>query len=72
MAILDTHVDRGADEYGTRSQRMARLVAELRARTAFAARGGGDRAVARHRSRGKLTARERIDRLVDPGRPSSS
>jgi acetyl-CoA carboxylase carboxyltransferase component len=31
------------------------------------ARGGGDRAIERHRSRGKLLARERIDRLVDPG-----
>ena len=46
---------------------MAELVAELRERTALVARGGGDRAVARHRSRGKLTARERVDRLVDPG-----
>jgi acetyl-CoA carboxylase carboxyltransferase component len=30
------------------------------------ARGGGEKAVERHRARGKLTARERIDRLVDP------
>src|SRR5213075_1684834 len=29
--------------------------------------GGGEQAVERHRSRGKLPARERIDRLVDPG-----
>ena len=43
------------------------LVAELRERTAQVARGGGERAVERHRSRGKLLARERIDRLVDPG-----
>src|ERR671918_2853004 len=46
---------------------MEALVAELRERTALVARGGGERAVERHRSRGKLTARERIDRLVDPG-----
>src|SRR6476620_11783641 len=46
---------------------MSELVAELRERTAQVARGGGERAVERHRSRGKLTARERIDRLVDPG-----
>src|SRR5881409_1839897 len=45
---------------------MAALVAELRARTAEVARGGGEHAIERHRSRGKLTARERIDRLVDP------
>ncbi|HKT43579.1 MAG TPA: carboxyl transferase domain-containing protein [Gaiellaceae bacterium] len=43
------------------------LVAELRERTAEVALGGGEAAVERHRSRGKMTARERIDRLVDPG-----
>src|SRR5437660_9875692 len=46
---------------------MAALVSELRERTDQVARGGGDKAVERHRSRGKLLARERIDRLVDPG-----
>src|SRR5947209_697612 len=50
-----------------RTEQMAALVAELRERTEQVARGGGDAAVERHRSRGKLTARERIDRLVDPG-----
>ena len=46
---------------------MQALVAELRERTAEVARGGGEKAMERHRSRGKLPARERIDRLVDPG-----
>src|SRR5690242_12922752 len=46
---------------------MQALVDELRGRTAQVAAGGGERAVARHRERGKLLARERIDRLVDPG-----
>ena len=50
-----------------RTARMEALVAELRERTAEVARGGGEAAVERHRSRGKLPARERIDRLVDPG-----
>src|SRR5258705_430901 len=29
--------------------------------------GGDDRPIARHRERGKLPVRERIDRLIDPG-----
>jgi acetyl-CoA carboxylase carboxyltransferase component len=45
---------------------MEALVAELRERSARVARGGGERAIERHRSRGKLLAHERIDRLVDP------
>ena len=46
---------------------MAALVAALRERSVQVAQGGGERATERHRSRGKLTAHERIDRLVDPG-----
>src|SRR5438067_5972067 len=45
---------------------MAALGAELRERTVEVARGGGERAMERHRERGKLPVRERIDRLVDP------
>ncbi len=56
-----------SDVFEARKQCMSELVSELRERTAQVAAGGGERAVERHRSRGKLLARERIDRLVDPG-----
>src|SRR6266705_3082017 len=46
---------------------MEELVAELRERSGQVAAGGGEKAMERHRSRGKLPARERVDRLVDPG-----
>src|SRR5229473_8680147 len=65
MAVLTSQVER-SDEFSRRYERMTALVAELRERTAEVARGGGEQSVERHRSRGKLTARERIDRLVDP------
>src|SRR5712692_3905184 len=55
------------ETFERRREHMEALVAELRERTAQVARGGGEEALERHRSRGKLTARERIDRLVDPG-----
>jgi acetyl-CoA carboxylase carboxyltransferase component len=66
MAVLSSQVERASDDYTRRRERMEALVAELRERTALVARGGGERALERHRARGKLTARERIDRLVDP------
>src|SRR5438270_2132906 len=66
VAVLSSQVERESDEYARRRGRMEALVAELQERTALVARGGGERALERHRSRGKLTARERIDRLVDP------
>src|SRR5215210_3198817 len=56
-----------SDLFEARRARMAGLVSELHERTAQVAAGGGEKATERHRSRGKLLARERIDRLVDPG-----
>src|SRR5204862_1271998 len=67
MAVLTSQLDRDAEEFARRRERMEELVAELRERTAQVARGGGEKALERHRSRGKLPARERIDRLLDPG-----
>jgi acetyl-CoA carboxylase carboxyltransferase component len=67
MVVLSSQVERESDEFERRHELMDGLVAELRERTAQVARGGGEKATERHRSRGKLTARERIDRLVDPG-----
>src|SRR5581483_7828508 len=66
MTLLQTRVDRTGD-FDRRRERMQMLVDELRARSAEVAAGGGERAVERHRARGKLLARERIDRLTDPG-----
>jgi len=67
VAVLTSQLDRDAEEFARRRDRMEELVAELQGRTAEAARGGGEASMERHRSRGKLPARERIDRLVDPG-----
>src|SRR5438034_4698904 len=65
MSLLQSRIERSGD-FDRRRERMAGLVAELRERSAQVAAGGGDKAIERHRSRGKLLARERIDRLVDP------
>jgi acetyl-CoA carboxylase carboxyltransferase component len=67
VSLLTSQVDRASEAFERRRARMEELVAELRERTGQVALGGGERAVERHRSRGKLTAHERIDRLVDPG-----
>jgi acetyl-CoA carboxylase carboxyltransferase component len=66
MAVLESDVQKD-EVFERRRERMEGLVAELRERSAQVARGGGEKPTERHRSRGKLTARERIDRLIDPG-----
>ncbi|GAC1531376.1 MAG: carboxyl transferase domain-containing protein [Acidimicrobiales bacterium] len=48
---------------------MVALLAELDTVNAQARNGGGDRYVERHRARGKMLVRERIELLVDPDSP---
>ncbi len=45
------------------------LAEELRRRVALAALGGPEAVRTRHKARGKLLPRERVDRLLDPGSP---
>jgi 3-methylcrotonyl-CoA carboxylase beta subunit len=48
---------------------MRQLVSELRTNINKVAAGGGETAINRHKEKGKLLARERIDLLLDPGSP---
>jgi acetyl-CoA carboxylase carboxyltransferase component len=59
-------VDPSAETFRANADAMQDLVSTLRERLARVRAGGGEASVERHRSRGKLTARERIDLLVDP------
>jgi acetyl-CoA carboxylase carboxyltransferase component len=64
---IASHLDAGSDEFLRNREHMRGLVAELEGHLERARAGGGETAVDRHRARGKLLARERIERLVDPG-----
>src|SRR5207253_1051848 len=55
------------EERGMTESSWEREVAELRRREALAQRMGGLDKVERHKAQGKLTVRERIDGLLDPG-----
>src|SRR5215467_9699160 len=48
---------------------MQALVADLRSRLETVKKGGGELAVRRHKERGKMFVRERIDAVIDPGTP---
>ena len=69
MVVLRSRLDPNAPETRANQDAMAALVDDLRARQhAVAGRGAGgdDRSIDRHRERGKLPVRERIERLIDP------
>ncbi|TMD28973.1 MAG: methylcrotonoyl-CoA carboxylase, partial [Chloroflexi bacterium] len=70
MPVLRSRLDPAGAETQANRTAMEALVAELRAKQAEVSSrgaGGDDRSIARHRDRGKLPVRERIDRLLDPG-----
>lgn len=48
---------------------MSQLVTELRSNINKVVAGGGEIATKRHKEKGKLLARERVDLLLDPGSP---
>jgi len=70
MAVLGSSLDPASAPFQANADTMRALVEDLRSRAAtLTARGaaGDDRSIARHRERGKLPVRERIDRIIDPG-----
>jgi acetyl-CoA carboxylase carboxyltransferase component len=72
MPVLRSRLDPAAAETRANHDSMAALVEELRRRQfelADRGAGGDDRTIERHRERGKLPVRDRIDHLLDPGTP---
>ena len=66
---LESHVDVSSEEFRKNHDRMSALVTELRDRRASVRQGGGEKYIQRHREQGKLPARDRIGKLLDPGSP---
>jgi acetyl-CoA carboxylase carboxyltransferase component len=70
MSVLRSRLDPASDESIANRATMEGLVADLRnrqARVSANGAGGDPVSIERHRSRGKMTVRERVDRLIDPG-----
>jgi len=67
VSRLGTSVDPGGEEFETNAAAYAKLLKDLRAAERTARAGGGEKARERHRGRGKLPVRERVDLLLDPG-----
>jgi acetyl-CoA carboxylase carboxyltransferase component len=68
MARIGTAV-REDSQFLKNQEHLSDLLSLVRGRAELIKAGGGKEAIAKQHKRGKLTARERIDRLVDPGSP---
>ena len=69
MDRLPTRIDRNSEDFNRRRDFNIQLVAELKQKINQVKEGGGKKYVDRHRSRGKLLARERINEICDSGTP---
>lgn len=65
MEILDSHIDTSSSEFKANRAAMLEIVNEWSDRVKQVQQGGGEDATKKHKARGKMTARERIDALVD-------
>lgn len=67
MDVLESRVNQQSEQFRANREAMQTLVKEFRDRVDQVKEGGGKTAVDRHKARKKLTARERIEKLIDPG-----
>jgi 3-methylcrotonyl-CoA carboxylase beta subunit len=66
---ISSVVDRDSSEFAANAAHHRALLADLETRLEKSRAGGSKKSADLHRSRGKLTARERIERLVDQDAP---
>ncbi|MCL6269899.1 methylcrotonoyl-CoA carboxylase [Sansalvadorimonas sp. 2012CJ34-2] len=69
MAVLTSQVRTGDAEYQANHDAMHKLVGHIRQLSDSISLGGPKASRLRHKSRGKLLPRERINALLDPGSP---
>jgi acetyl-CoA carboxylase carboxyltransferase component len=69
MTVLKTLLDVSAESYATNRKAQLEALVRLEEQLELAIAGGGDRYVQRHRDRGKLPVRERLELLLDPDSP---
>jgi 3-methylcrotonyl-CoA carboxylase beta subunit len=66
-SILKTNVNTKSPEFEKNTRRMIDLVTQIKNEEEQIAAGGGAKAVEAQHKKGRLTARERIAKMVDPG-----
>ena len=69
MPVLPSTIDPTSDTFRHNESAMPEGLELVDAELATARAGGGERYVARHRERGKMTARERVELLLDRDTP---
>src|SRR6266516_3912486 len=66
MGIIETRIERNNPEFQENTHYLQQLLHQLSERVQQVQQGGGAALAERHHARGKLLARERVERLLDP------
>jgi acetyl-CoA carboxylase carboxyltransferase component len=65
-SVVETKVNRNSPEFDKNAKRMADLFAEITKQETIIRQGGGAKAIESQHKKSRLTARERIAKLIDP------
>src|ERR1700686_1698870 len=66
-SVVETKVTRNSPDFEKNIRRMVDLVAEIKNQETVIQQGGGAKAIESQHKKARLTARERIAKLIDPG-----
>lgn len=69
MTVIKSAINTKSDAFSVNHDHMVEQVDDLKSVIETIKQGGGEKAAARHQSRGKLLPRDRINALLDPGSP---
>jgi len=69
LITLKTKIDTRSEEFKNNKREFLKLLDEYKEILKNSTRGGSERSVQKHKERGKLLARERINLLIDPNTP---
>jgi 3-methylcrotonyl-CoA carboxylase beta subunit len=69
MDVLSTNIDKNSTQFKDNYSFNLNLVSDLKQKLKVAISGGDESSREKHRQRNKLMARERIDKILDPGSP---
>lgn len=69
MFRLETSIDTNSQDFLDNKKHFGKILETFNRRLKEASRGGSEHSVHKHKERGKLLARERIDLLLDPDTP---
>ena len=67
MALINSSISVNSDQFKANAEALQQSLDTIKSAAELAMAGGGEKAVARHLSKGKILPRERVSRLLDPG-----